>query len=269
MGEGIKLRLQKEFNVPVDAPCIRPDLFKTLGNEKIKNLDLHVGNKVKGLKDLFEVEGEFSDEITIDGDLSNFKGIGHKMESGKITIRGTVGMHTGAEMSGGKIIIEGNASDWLGAELQGGMIRVKGNAGNLVGAGYRGSKVGMRGGMIIVEGGVGNEVGALMRRGTIAVGNAGDFTGCFATGGSILVWGDTGERTGAFMSRGTIVLYHEPKLLPTFKYGCAYNPVFLRMLLRLLSNWVDVDPQYITGNYKRYSGDITELGKGEILIWVG
>jgi formylmethanofuran dehydrogenase subunit C len=180
-------------------------------------------------------------------------------------------MHLGAYMSGGEIFVEGSAGDWLGAHMRGGLIRVQGNAGHQVGAGYRGEKQGMRGGVIIVEGDAGNEVGLLMRRGLIAVtGSVGDFTGGAMIAGSIVTFGKVGIRTGAGMKRGTIVLLGEPEpeLLPTFHYDCRYRPAFLRIYLRQLREMgLPVKEEHITGYYLRHNGDITALGKGEILIY--
>jgi hypothetical protein len=43
------------------------------------------------------------------------------------------------------------------------------------------------------------------------------------------------------------------------------------VLLRYLRSryGLPVAPRHITGRYDRYSGDMAELGKGEILTWVG
>jgi formylmethanofuran dehydrogenase subunit C len=108
-----------------------------------------------------------------------------------------------------------------------------------------------------------------MRRGWIAVlGNVGDFAGAFATAGSIIVFGQLGERPGAGMKYGTIVAFHPPELLPTFRYDCVYQPIFLRLLLQSLhTRGVAIREEYLTGYYRRYSGDITVLGKGEILVY--
>ena len=137
----------------------------------------------------------------------------------------------------------------------------------------------MNRGTIIIEGNAGNEVGERMRRGLIVIlGDAGDFLGANMIAGTIVVFGKAGEGPGAGMKRGSIVLLgggqsgalplQPPQLLPTFRYDCTYNPTFLRVYLRALRRYgVEVGEEYITGNYRRYNGDIAELGKGEILVY--
>jgi formylmethanofuran dehydrogenase subunit C len=225
------------------------------------------------LGDFFAVAGEPDEAIRLAGDCSRVKYIGKGMTRGRIEVHGDAGMHLGAEMRGGEIVVHGDVADWAGAEMRAGVIRVRGNAGHLLGAGYRGSEKGMRGGTILVEGSAGNEVGCAMRRGLIAVGgNAGDFTGVTMLAGSIFVLGKLGIRAGAAMRRGSIVTYERgggsPSLLPTFKLDCEYRPVWLRVFLRHLGECGFRVPEAMVGGlYLRYSGDFTELGKGEILVW--
>jgi formylmethanofuran dehydrogenase subunit C len=270
----ITLTLKEPLTIPLEADAIRPDLFADKSREEIEALLLYHGNKERKLGELFEVRGERSDRIRIVGDLSRVRKIGYGMTKGKIAVEGDAGMHLGAAMRGGEIIVEGNASDWLGAEMKGGLIRVKSNAGNFVGAAYHGSKRGINRGTIIIEGNAGNEVGERMRRGLIAVlGEVGDFLGARMIAGSIIVFGKIGECPGAEMRRGTIVLFGGGRsgaspLLPTFRYDCTYNPTFLRVYLRALRRYgIEAGEEYITGRYRRYNGDIAELGKGEILVY--
>lgn len=265
----VTLILREKSNIPIEADAIRPDIFADKSYQEIEALPLYHGNKERKLGEIFEVRGERSDRIRVIGDLSHIKKIGYGMKGGRIVIEGNVGMHLGATMKGGEIVVEGNASDWLGAEMRGGLIRVKGDAGNLIGAAYRGSKRGMNRGAIIVEGSAGDGVGELMRRGLIVIlGDACDFVGVHMIAGSIIVFGKMGKRPGAGMKRGTIVTFQEPRLLPTFRYDCTYSPAFLRVYLRALRRYgLEIREDYITGSYRRYNGDISELGKGEILIY--
>ena len=143
---------------------------------------------------------------------------------------------------------------------------------HLLGAAYRGSPKGMRGGAILVEGAAGNEVGCVMRRGLIAVGAAGDFAGVMMLAGSIFVLGRLGIRPGAGMKRGTLVTVARdgdgPRLLPTFRFDCEYRPPWLPLYARRLRALGFAMPDGLAGTAcRRYSGDFTELGKGEILVW--
>ena len=107
-----------------------------------------------------------------------------------------------------------------------------------------------------------------MRRGRICIqGRVGDFAGLQMLGGTLFLCGRVGLRTGAWMSRGTIIALEPLKLLPTFVYACAYEPDFLRLLTRHLQ--ISGVPDLGEGwSYlvKRYTGDTSGLGKGEILV---
>lgn len=265
----VTLRLREPTTIPIEADSICPDHFVGRSRAEIEALPAFYGRRKVTLGDLFTVEGEGSDSILVEGDLSHVKKIGQRMSRGRITVHGDVGLYLGAYMRGGEIVVEGNAGDWVGAHMQGGRIWIKGNAGHLVGAAYRGEKRGMNRGTIIVEGNAGDGVGELMRRGLIVIlGDACDFVGVHMIAGSIIVFGKIGERPGAGMKRGTIVTFQEPCLLPTFRYDCTYSPAFLRVYLRTLRCYgLEIREDYITGSYRRYNGDISELGKGEILIY--
>jgi len=266
-----RLTLKVQPAVPLEAEAITPDRFLGRTTAEIEALPVRYGNQEARLGDFFAVNGDGTPDLLIEGDLSRVKLIGAGMTQGQITVHGDVGMHLGAAMRGGRILVHGNAGDWAGAEMRGGQIHVKGNAGHGLGGAYRGSPRGMNRGLIVVEGDAGNEVGSAMRRGVIVVGgDTGDFTGAFMIAGSILVFGRLGERAGAGMKRGTIVAYQAPKLLPTFRYACTYRPAFLRVFLRELRELgLAIEADRLEGRYRRYSGDLTALGKGEILVWEG
>ena len=266
----VTLRLKEPSTIPIEADSICPDNFAVRNREEIEALPAFYGRRKVKLGDLFEVEGEKSDNIFVEGDLRRVKKIGQRMTRGRITVRGDVGMHLGAYMSGGEIVVEGNAGDWAGAHMQGGRVWIRGNVGHLLGAAYRGEKRGVNRGVIVVEGNAGREVGAQMRRGLIVVlGDVGEFAGAKMIAGTILVSGRLGARAGAGMKRGTIVaLADHAELLPTFRYECRFQPTFLRYYLLRLREWgMSIGDEYLNGFYCRYHGDVTALGKGEILIY--
>jgi formylmethanofuran dehydrogenase subunit C len=238
--------------------------------ETIQQLRVVQGNAEGALGEFFSVDGAPGDEIRLEGDFSRVKHIGKGMTRGRIEIHGDAGMHLGAEMRGGEIAVHGSVGDWAGAEMRGGVLRVMQDAGHLLGAGYRGSEKGMRGGTIVVMGNAGNEIGCVMRRGLIAIGgDAGDFTGVMMIAGTVVVLGRLGIRTGAAMKRGTILAADErPALLPTFRLDCTYRPPWIAMYLRHVAELgLAVPDRLQDGAYRRYSGDLTEVGKGEILTW--
>jgi len=263
------LRYQGTTTIPVEAECITPDNLAGKSVTEIATLPAQHGNAQAPLGEFFHVEGDASDcEIAIEGDCSRVKWIGASMTTGRITIHGNVGMHLGSEMKGGEIHVHGAAGDWVGGEMRGGRIHVRGNAGHLVGAAYRGSAAGMRGGVILVDGQAGNEIGNGMRRGLIAIGgDTGDYPGVSMIAGSLFIGGQPGIRLGAGMKRGSIVLLNsKAELLPTFRFDCVCAPVFLRLYLRQLRSWgFPLPPNCNRDLYRRYSGDLVALGKGEVL----
>jgi formylmethanofuran dehydrogenase subunit C len=267
----LRLRYHGQTTVPVEAECLTPDNLAGKSVAEIVALPVQHGNAPAPLGEFFDIVGDAGDgELLIEGDCRRVKLIGAGMTRGRITVRGDAGMHLGAEMKGGEIHVYGNAADWVGAEMKGGRIHVRGDAGHLVGAAYRGAAVGMRGGAILVEGKAGNEIGANMRRGLIAVGgDCGDFAGGGMIAGSVFVFGRPGVRTGAGMKRGTVAVWGEAALLPTFRHDCDYRPVFLALYLRQLRAWGFPLKDDSPGVWRRYSGDLVSLGKGEVLLRLG
>jgi formylmethanofuran dehydrogenase subunit C len=263
------LTVKERPHVPLEAEVLTPDVVAGLGHDAVCALPVVLGKRQCRVDDFFEVEGPGSEELEIRGDVGRVKWIGRGMTRGRIAIAGDAGMHLGAYMKGGTIEVTGNVSDWIGAEMRGGVIRVGGDAGGQIGAAYRGSLSGMNGGTILIEGSAGIEIGMRMRRGIIAVkGRVRDFAGLQMKGGTIVLMGGGEIRTGAWMIRGTIVSLVPLRLMPTFAYACTYDPVFLRLYARHLSQFgfaiPDAGP---AGSYQRYTGDNAVPGKGEVLVW--
>lgn len=267
--DSVILRFKSRTSIPVEADCICPDNFIDRTHEDIAALPVFYGRRKRHLGDLFSVQGEKSDRIIIEGETDHLKKVGYGMTRGTVVIRGNIGPHTGAHMSGGEILVEGDAADKAGVNMRGGRLWIKGNAGHLLGAAEPGEKRGVNRGLIVVEGNAGSEAGALMRRGLIVImGDAGDFAGARMIAGSVFVFGRLGKRAGAGMKRGSIVAFDawEP-LLPTYYFETVYQPVFIRIYLKRLREWgLPVNPELAQGMFRRYSGDINVLGKGEILI---
>jgi len=274
----LKLRAKTIEQIPVEADCITPDKLSGLSVAEVERLQVLQGNQHLALAEFFDVSGDGSDgDIVVEGDCAKVKLIGSRMSQGCITVHGDIGMHAGAEMRCGRLEVFGNASDWVGAEMKGGHIHVHGDAGHLVGGTYRGGNRGMTGGVILIDGNAKNEVGCVMRRGLIVIGgDTGDFVGAEMLAGSVFVFGVPGIRSGAGMKRGTIAVFgeepDEPKrlveLLPTFFYDCEYQPPFMKLYLNRLADWgFSIPGQARSGSFRRYSGDLVELGKGEILVW--
>jgi len=265
----ITLTLVEQPAVPLEAEVVRPDVVAGLSAEAIRALPVFLGRRQRRLDDFFRVEGDGGDEIEVRGDAGRVKWIGRGMTRGRIVVRGNAGMHLGAHMAGGAIEVLGDASDWVGAEMSGGLIRVQGSVGGQAGAAYRGSASGMRDGTILIGGSAGLEVGMRMKRGTIVVaGRVRDFAGLQMKGGTLVLGGGAELRTGAWMLRGTIISLHPIPLLPTFAYACRYVPTFVRLYARhLQALGFGLPADEADGAYRRYTGDSSVPGRGEILVW--
>lgn len=266
----LTLTLKEPPSVPLEAEALSPDVLAPLTHDEVRALPVFLGKRQHRLDAFFEVDGGGgSEELEIRGDAHKVKWIGRGMTRGRITVVGSAGMHLGAYMKGGTIEVRGDAGDWVGGEMSGGLIHVHGNVGGQVGAAYRGSTSGMAGGAILVEGTAGIELGMRMKRGVIAVrGRVRDFAGLQMKGGTIVLMSGAELRAGAWMQRGTIVSLAPVRLLPTFAYSCSYCPAFLCVYSRQLQPLgfpLPCDPRH--GAYRRYAGDASVPGKGEILVW--
>lgn len=263
------LTLKRAPDVPLEAECLTPDLLVGKAPAEVAALPVYLGKRKLRVDDFFDLDGDAGDTIELHGDLRRVKWVGKGMTRGTIRVHGNVGMHLGAHMKGGRIEVTGNAGDWVGGEMTGGTIHIRGNAGGQVGSAYRGSLSGMNRGTILIEGSAGIEVGMRMKRGLIAVrGPVRDFAGLQMKGGTLVLMGGAEIRTGAWMSRGTIICLTPVRLLPTFAACCIYDPTFLRVYARHLSQLgfaIPSDPA--AGTYERFMGDAAVPGKGELLVW--
>lgn len=265
----VHLHLKQTPTVPLEAEAISPDVIGGLSHAEIRSLTVYHGKRQLPLGEFFDVEGEYSHDLELHGNLNKVRWVGRAMSQGSITVHGNVGMHLGARMTGGRIDVHGNAGDWIGAEMRNGFIHVHGDVGGQVGAAYRGSVSGMQNGTIIVEGSAGLEVGMRMRRGTIILGGpARDFAGLQMKGGTIILLGGAEIRTGAWMSRGTIISLKPLRLMPTFAFATEFTPTIINVIARHIEQFgVKLPYAANEGIYRLYSGDLSIPGKGEIFVW--
>jgi hypothetical protein len=87
--------------------------------------------------------------------------------------------------------------------------------------------------------------------------------------GTVLVFGDAGPSPGIGSKRGSVIALGSIEIPATYRYACTYQPDHLRLtLLRLRDRYrLKVLKRHLTGFYRRYSGDLGDLGRGEILAW--
>jgi formylmethanofuran dehydrogenase subunit C len=191
---------------------------------------------------------------------------------GTITFTGDTDRVTrlGAGLSEGAVLVEDSIGDEVGLGMAGGTIEIRGDAGARAGGAAPEARRGMTGGELVVHGSVGESAGVLMRRGLLVVGGGvGHHAGAGMLAGSIVAFGDIGTAAGLWSKRGSIVALAGITIPSTYRYACLYQPVHLRLTLsRLRSRYgLPVGAQHLSGFYRRYSGDLADLGKGEILAW--
>jgi formylmethanofuran dehydrogenase subunit C len=129
----------------------------------------------------------------------------------------------------------------------------------------------MTGGEIVVPGAAGEEAGAGMRRGLIAVGGrTGAGAGLRMLAGTVIALGGIGAEAGLGNKRGTLVSGRPAEPPPSYAFAARFSPPALRLqLLRARELGLTVDDALLSGMWARWSGDRTELTRGEILIFDG
>jgi formylmethanofuran dehydrogenase subunit C len=229
-----------------------------------------IGRRRVALAELFDVKGEPSPDVRITGELKRVDGLGTGMASGTLTIEGNAGRGVGHAMSGGTIDVTGSVGDGAGVAMSGGLLRIRGSAGDRLGAPLPGASRGMTGGEIIVRGNVGAGAATRVRRGLVVVGgNAGPGAAHAMIAGTILVAGQLDAGAGLWSKRGSVIALGAVDIPTTYKYACTYRPPFVPVLLRYLQRvrGFAIDARFATGRYKRWTGDVADVGKGEILEW--
>ncbi len=248
----------RQFQFPVMAECINPDMFQGKSLDEVAALPVWEGNKQKKLGDLFKIEEDKAEtpNITINGNVDEVRRIGSGMKNGEIVINGNAGMHLGEKMAGGKITVQGDAAGWAGSDMKKGLIEIMGNAGAYLASPYRGSSTGMRGGKIIVHGNVGSDVAVFMKGGAIKVhGDAGPFLGFRMRDGAVHIEKNAGTRIGACMTGGKIVVSgFLEEVLPTFTIDSVKPKVKIE------------EGDSVTGPFYVFLGDLAENGRGKLFV---
>jgi formylmethanofuran dehydrogenase subunit C len=303
----ITLTLRTTPGYPVDADGIIPHRLRGLSESEIAALPLgrprprtsgavgsHPIQPTRGLSvptigDLFTIEVGDLDRwaavspesrapasavwVRMIGDLGRFDGVGAAMADGLLTVEGRVGRDLGRGMTGGQISVQGKAGDGVGRVMSGGTVSVRGRVGDAIGGPLPGGSRGMTGGQILALGGAGRDAGFCARRGLILIaGDAEDGAGRAMIAGTIVIVGKAHGSVGLWNRRGTVVVVLGPVRIPeTYRYACTYRPSFIGLLFEHLrrTQQLLVDDQFVTGRYARHCGDLSELGRGEVLTWVG
>jgi formylmethanofuran dehydrogenase subunit C len=266
----ITLTLRGALEAAVEFDGLAADRFTTLTASEIGALPAWAGARRAQLGDFFDVRGERSDRVRVEGCSALVHGLGAGMRGGELTIAGDVGRALGEGMSGGSIEVLGSTGDGAGVAMSGGTIRIRGNAGDRLGAASAGAAKGMTGGELVVGGHAGREAGARARRGLIVIGgDAGNATGRSMIAGTVVVFGHTGADAGLGNKRGSIVAIGGIDIPATYRLACTFQPPHVRLTMTYLRRryGLNVPDEVLDGHYRRYCGDLTPPGKGEILEW--
>ncbi len=243
--------------------------LKELAASDIAALTLQSGKRKLRVDELFTIDGSDAQNIVINNSAAKLDFIGKDLEGGSITVAGDAGAYLGFGMKSGEIKVLGNAGLYAACEMKNGYLEIAGNSGNFLGAALPGNKMGMKGGIILVKGCAGERAGDHMRRGTILIeGNAGDYCGSRMTAGTIAVMGQTGRYLGYAMRRGTLLLWNQPQLSASFNdcgaHTLAFLPILFASLTKLNSSFADKTAAF--NRVRRYAGDMSETGRGEVLV---
>jgi formylmethanofuran dehydrogenase subunit C len=269
MSDRITLTLRAPLDRGLGADAIAADRFAALSAQEISALPLWDGRNVVALGEVFSVAGERAQTVVLEGDLAKLHGVGSTMSAGTLDIHGSIGDAVGARMQGGAITVQGSAGDDAGSAMSGGSLVIAGDVRDRAGGALQGASKGMTGGHIIVRGSAGREAGARMRRGILCCAAAGADAGLGMIAGNIIIAGAIGDAPGAGNKRGSIVALGGVRVPQTYAYACTYRPPHLALMFRFLRERFAfaLDDAHLHGLYRRYSGDLAEIGKGEILEW--
>jgi formylmethanofuran dehydrogenase subunit C len=267
------LTLRAQPPVRVDASPLTSERLTALNRGRVAGLALRCGRGTVEVGELFEIGGYVGDAtLTLAGDLRLLDGLGTGMTRGRLTLDGDGGDRVGAGMRGGELTVIGSVGAYAGCEMAGGVLRIGGDAGARLGGAFPGARAGMTGGEIVVSGSAGEEAGAGMRRGLVAVGGqVADGAGLRMLAGTVIALGGFVDRgsVGQGNRRGTLVsgVAFAPNPL-RYAFATRYRPPALTLQLRRLKALgLDVADAFIHGSWARWSGDTTELARGEILIF--
>ena len=252
MSDGIGARVRKPLNTRADLGAVLAGAWTGLAAVELARRPVLLdGGTSAPLGDLFEVTGAPAGRVRFEGDLTEADRLGAGLAEGEVLVEGPVGDEAGLGMSGGVIDVHGDAG-----------ARAGGAAGD--------ARRGMTGGELLVRGGAGPGPGTRMRRGLLVVmADVAGHAGVGMIAGTVIVAGNAGPAPGRWSKRGSIVALGSVQIPPTYRYACTYQPDHLRLtLLRLRKRYdLTVDERYVSGSYRRYSGDLADLGRGEILAW--
>jgi formylmethanofuran dehydrogenase subunit C len=265
----IRLTLKSEPPVRISLKGFIPETLTGHSEDQIARQPVLVGRHRSQLGDWFAIRrSEGADEMIIEGACRRFDHIGAGMSGGALSVVGSAGAYLGMGMNGGKVSVEGSAGFGAATAMKGGEIRVSGDVGEALGGALPGDRDGMRNGLVAVSGNAGPKCGDRLRQGTIVVvGHAGPLCGTRMIAGTIVIGGRTSSHLGIGMWRGSIVvLGSADTIAPSFTDCGIQDLVFFRLLALMLSSIGFDDLSSRVGPLRRWRGDRSVRGRGEILV---
>jgi formylmethanofuran dehydrogenase subunit C len=262
----LTFELKAKLDQRLDLSPLIPSRLKDLKSKEIEALPIGTTRITLNVGDVFKVKGADASKIRFAGTDARCDKIGADLSEGEIAVDGDAGAYLGAGMKRGRIEVKGDAGALAGASMAGGSIAVAGDAGERAAGILVGETMGMKGGVLRIGGKAGPMLGERMRRGLIIVeGDAGDYAGGRMIAGTILFKRRVGRNAGYGLRRGSLIFVEAPKdLLPTFGDCGVMEFDYLRLLERWLSE--NGKPIKLGGRARRLMGDMSVLGKGEMLI---
>ena len=264
--------LKTELKQRLDCSPLTPDHLAGKSTAEIGATPLQCGNRKLRADEVFAIAGSDANSLCFKNASAKLDFIGKGMTSGEIVVEGDAGAYAGMQMKGGRLTVSGSVGAYAACEMKGGEFNIGGDAGDYLGAALPGDKKGMQGGVVIVRGNVADRAGDHMRRGAILIeGNAGSYLGARMTAGTIAVLGSVGTFPGYGMKRGTLLLMRAPASLPVTFNDCGTHT--LGFLPLLLKGFQAYQSQFgglaaTVRRVRRYAGDMSGAGKGEILVVV-
>ncbi|MCK9619063.1 MAG: formylmethanofuran dehydrogenase subunit C [Methylobacter sp.] len=261
--------LKRKPDQRVDMSPLVCQKLAEMQSAEIAALTLQNGKRKIRVDELFDITGSDAQNIVIKSGFDKLDFIGKELDGGRITVEGDAGAYLGLGMKSGEIEVSGDVGIYAACEMKKGNLSINGNAGDFLGAALPGNKMGMKGGTILVKGNVGERAGDHMRRGNILIeGNAGDYCGSRMTAGTIAVMGQTGKHLGFAMRRGTLLLWNQPQASARFNdcgaHTLAFLPILFASFKKLNSAFANNSAAF--SRVQRYAGDMSEMGRGEILV---
>lgn len=265
----LTLTLKTRPEQRVDMSPLVCQALENLTPAEIAEIKLHCGKKKLRVDELFTISGFDAKHILIKNSFSKLDYIGKNLNGGVIHVEGDAGAYCGMGMKSGAIHVFGNTGIYACCEMKKGHLEIDGNAGDFLGGALAGNKMCMKGGLILVKGNAGDRAGDYLRRGTILIeGDAGDYCGSRMIAGTIAVKGNVGKFLGHSMRRGSLLLWNMPKLSASFNDCGSHTLAFLPMLFNSFKelNSIFSQPENAFNRVQRFAGDMSEIGRGEVLV---